>query len=176
MSCTIDATVGGALSNSYLTVAEADAYFSTRLRVDPWIESPDDLKCRALVSATAILDDWVEWDGAPGALTQRLAWPRWGLLTVAGDAIEPTVIPEALKAATCELALLLLSEDVLATPDAQKAGLTALTAGPVSLTFAGPAGQPSAGDRVLPPQVWQRIARWACAKRGAGVVAKLERA
>lgn len=80
----LDATVGGANANSYLTVAEADAYFAARLHSDVWDAlsegegegEGDSTKEAALIWATRLFDSKIKtaWDKAslPGDATIRI--------------------------------------------------------------------------------------------------------
>ena len=116
----IDATVGGANANSYLTLAEAQAYFDTRLPVAGWDDADD--QNVLLIMATRTLDRLLtpyktlftmngrnyyrvrpQWTGAAATQTQRLAWPRTGMFDANGFAIASNVIPEDLKFATAEI-------------------------------------------------------------------------
>ena len=81
MAITIDATVGGANANSYLTLAAAQAI------IDGWVEDDDvtawasattDQKNRALFTATQRLDR-ERFLGARATDTQALQWPRTGV-------------------------------------------------------------------------------------------------
>jgi hypothetical protein len=172
--CTVVATPGALDANSYVTLTEADAYMETRLHATTWPALTEDDKCRACLWATRLLDAWVEWDGRPATYTQRLAWPRWGLLTVTDEVIPETVLPDNLKAATVELAWSLTAGDVTATPDPVTGGLTAVTAGPVSLEFVGPSARQPVGDRIIPDAVWGLIQTWG-RRRGAGLYARVVR-
>lgn len=117
---TIVATVGSATANSFVTVAECDAYCDARLNADAWNNEPDDdQKARALIGATQELSN-LNWIGDGRATTtQSLAWPRafalnpdvpWIGITYYGL----TEIPKRVKDATCELALQFL---ILGTTD-----------------------------------------------------------
>jgi hypothetical protein len=108
MAVTIDATVGGASSNSFTTLAEANTYMESRLNASSWeTDATDDEKNRALVEATRELSV-MHWLGERTDGTQALSWPRqW-----AHDPDSPiqdyyatTVIPQRVKDATMELAL-----------------------------------------------------------------------
>ena len=81
MAITIDATVGGANANSYLTLADAQAI------IDGFVENPDvqhwnsgntDSRNRALFTATQRLDR-ERFLGARATDTQALQWPRTGV-------------------------------------------------------------------------------------------------
>ena len=122
----IVATVGGATSNCYLTLAAAETYFTARPFLSTgWtaLESNDN-KTVALLFAAQVLDEQ-RWLGNKGmtaavATTQALAWPRRWAPTLEFDAppdfiaeyfIDLTVayysslaIPAPIWKATCELA------------------------------------------------------------------------
>jgi hypothetical protein len=71
-------TVGAANANSYVSLAEAEDYFATRLDVSAWEnaeEAGSGRKERALMAATRILDRQ-NYLGYPATTTQRLKWPR----------------------------------------------------------------------------------------------------
>jgi hypothetical protein len=165
VTCTLDASVGGPLANSYCTIAEADAYWQMRVREDEWVNRAADTKCRSLLQATRLLDDYVNWAGVPAKYTQPLAWPRWGLTTVAGDFIQPTVLPDQLKWATAELAMILCQVDPQVPIDAVVQGIKRVKADTVEVEFTGgtSGGVPPAtpAQRVMVPRVWSLIARWA---------------
>jgi hypothetical protein len=125
---TLDATVGGATSNSYTDVTAADAYLATHPFAASWTAAVTADKETALQYATAVLDR-ERWAGAKGmtpagSLTQALSWPRRWAPTLELDAspqfvteywIDTSItfyseltIPTPLVRATCELALVIL--------------------------------------------------------------------
>lgn len=132
MPVTVDATVGGASANSYVTKAEADAYVLGRLNASTWEDETDTDKLnRALVSATRRLDQ-EEWQGRKVATTQALEWPRSGTSDQNGNAYATDAIPQPVKDATCELALAMLSEDLLA--DSGLEAFNSVTVGSLQVT------------------------------------------
>ncbi len=102
MAATIDATLQGATSNSYVTLAEADSYFETTPDESTWVDKTDDQKNRSIISATRFLDDF-EYYGERCTTTQALKWPRKEY-KVDGVEIKCTFIPDEVKIATFELA------------------------------------------------------------------------
>jgi hypothetical protein len=133
MSLTIDATPGGAASNSYVTLADAETYFTTRPFAAAWNAQTgtpgDELKKQALIFATQYLDRQ-KWLGNKGmttvaGYTQALAWPRRWAPTLEFDQqpdylteyfIDITIayyssltIPGPIMKGTCELALIVLA-------------------------------------------------------------------
>lgn len=90
----IDATAGGVNANSYITVADADVYFSSRLNSSAWDDSATQEE--ALLHACVILEqfqyvgipvtDTIHEDGLnDGPPYQALKWPR--VLNDDGDLI-----------------------------------------------------------------------------------------
>lgn len=123
---TIIATAGGDTSNSYITREDAQSYFDGRLYSDAWNDAAENDQNKALVSATLRLDQEV-WKGVPtvAVAEQALQWPRTGVIDRTADSARDTwgasftpylandTIPVWLQYATCELALVLLSENRL---------------------------------------------------------------
>lgn len=110
----LDATVGGASSNSYLTLAEADTYFDDRA-ITAWTGSTytDDQKEAALIQATSWIDNTFQFIGEIDDTTQRLAWPRDAAYDKEGRLVGDTTHPEQVKNAVCEAALAYLVEGSL---------------------------------------------------------------
>lgn len=132
---TLDATVGGASANSYCTLVEAELYVSAKLYHDSWDNAENDDKTVALIWATRLLDEQVDWTGIKVSDTQALRWPRYDAWDRDGYEILSTIIPQWLKNATAEFAFHLLLKDRLQTMDDNVAGLTSVTAGSVSVSF-----------------------------------------
>jgi len=147
---TIVETPAAANANSYETHAEANTYFDERLPLaTPWVTSGQEA---ALIMATRVIEMVLQprvvfdmanvcyrtrptWTGAPSTTTQRLAWPRTGMLDRNGNAIPSGEIPYDLKNAQSELAGQLLMGDRTLDNDISIQGITSLKAGSVSLTF-----------------------------------------
>lgn len=123
----IDATVAGLQANSYVTLDEAQEYFSGRLDADGWEQANDDRRERALITAcrhiealrlrshrrppdapavplqvVLQLDPLQVYDN-----DQALGFPRSRDITVAGVYF----VPGRVKQAQCEEALSLLAGD-----------------------------------------------------------------
>jgi hypothetical protein len=113
MPAAIVATAGGTTSNSYITVAEGTTYADDVLGTAPWTAASADNRIRALLAATARLDE-LDWIGTMAATTQALAWPRKDASCGEKD-YASTVIPEEVKRGCFELANLLL-KDIAADP------------------------------------------------------------
>lgn len=108
MAIVIDATVGGASANSFVTLVQAQAYMSARLNSGAWDNATPDQQNRSLVSATQELS-MLDWASRRATTTQALSWPRWFVQNpdAANFAVNyylSTIIPDRVMNATCELA------------------------------------------------------------------------
>lgn len=141
----LDFSVGGASSNSYLSLTEAQAYWESRLFTDSWDDS--DGQEAALMWATRLMDAAFIWTGVAASSSQALGWPRVGMLTRNGFAIAETEIPTDLKNATAELAGSLSAEDITESNEILRLGLTGVKVGPVDLKFKGGTGAQTTSQR-----------------------------
>ena len=81
MAITLDATVGGANANTYITLADANSFIEGLILSDDtaaWDGSSNDNKNRALFTAAQRIDR-EKFLGARVADTQALEWPRSGV-------------------------------------------------------------------------------------------------
>ena len=136
MAVSLDATPGSSTANSYITLADAEAYLADeRLEAAPaaWTEASDDTKSKALISATRVINALPfpgrsYWCGklVDGRRRQALFFPR------TTDGIQGALqIPPAVRQATVELALYLIdqpAEDVQRR-NLQHQGVTSVTLG-----------------------------------------------
>jgi len=152
----LNATPGGAIADSYCTVAEADAYWAARLNHDTWDGASTDDKERALKWATRQLDVMFEWVSWPNSTTQALQWPRQGCIDILYLSIIPsTSIPQRLKDATAEFASQLIDANRAADYAPEAKGLKSMSAGPVSMTFID-----GVKPKVVPDAVRNMIPKW----------------
>lgn len=105
----LDASVGGASSNSYLALAAAESYFLGRLSADEWADADQEEREAALIMATQRLES-EPYLGCRVSTTQRLQWPRYGASDRNGNLLSTTAIPGLLQDATCEMALAILKD------------------------------------------------------------------
>ena len=140
MPVEVDATAKGVSSNSYVTVAEADAYFGDRLRSTDWTGATPDDKARALIGATARLEQEI-YEGTKTTLEQALKWPRFGADDDDGNVFDHDTIPAIVKEATFEQALLELAADL--TADTGLEGFEKIVVGPLEVI---PRHAQAAGD------------------------------
>ena len=168
MAATIDATVGGASANSYAATAAADAYFETRPNSTNWSGAVADLKTRALITATGLIDPNPQWDPARigtnrATVTQALLFPMANTLNLIGDAYYAlTIIPPFVLEGTYETAMALIAGDRLVDPDSRE--FESLTLGPLGLKY----NTERAGRyRPLPDAALNKLAPWLLVDPGA---------
>ncbi|WP_163998674.1 DnaT-like ssDNA-binding protein [Pyxidicoccus caerfyrddinensis] len=106
----LDATPGGPAADSYCTVAEADAYHSSRGHNTAWRTTDVAAKEQHLKWATRLLDAHFTYVGARASAEQALAWPRRGVV-LDGCPVSSASVPLQLKGAAAEFAFRLLQED-----------------------------------------------------------------
>jgi len=118
-------------SNTYISLEDATAYMEGRIGTGAWDGATDADKNASLVQSARILDRYVEWVGVVTDDAQAMEWPRQyvpdpryktvdalGFYVSAGDYFLPKdEIPQQVKDAQCELALVLLSQDTQAIAD-----------------------------------------------------------
>jgi hypothetical protein len=113
--------------NSYISVADADAYFADRLNNAVWVTSTK--KAEALIQATQIIDNR-KFRGLRAATSQNLAFPRFGVY-FEGVLLDSNTVPKAVITATCELAIWVLQSDMTAPDDL--AGFGSVQLGPIKI-------------------------------------------
>jgi len=123
-------TVG---TDVYLAVAEADAYHAAR-SASAWDGADTAEKEAALLRATAHLDGRYRWVGLLAELTQPLGWPRIGAYDLEGRLL--TGIPERVRHATAELALIALSRPLSPSSLERGGRIASERVGPVELRYA----------------------------------------
>jgi hypothetical protein len=155
MAIIIDSTPGSPTANSYASLSEADAYHTAHLYGSVWDAAATDTKNRALVSATRLLDEHIEWDGQVFVQMQALLWPRAGMYYENNWYIPGDVVPQKLKDAVAEFARLLIVADRTAENDIEAQGITHIGAGPVDLTFNG-----RTKAKVIPDSVYFMVRTW----------------
>jgi len=98
-------------------MAEADAYFDTRIDAGAWINADADDHESALVTATLLLDE-NQFIGVAVSSTQSLAWPRKDAIYFdpklgMEKSVTTDTYPKRVKVATFEMALHLLTNENL---------------------------------------------------------------
>lgn len=119
-------------SNSYVSVDFANDYFSAR-GISDWSGLEDETKENVLVRATDYIDNVFHWYGQKKTKTQALRFPRINLLDYEGTEIEG--IPNCLKQAVCEGALILSEGTELYQTSEKNGDITSETIGELSFTY-----------------------------------------
>lgn len=178
MAIILDAVAGSLTANSYATVAEADAYMASRLYHDVWDDADVADKINALITATRLLDEKAVWVGWPMNWQQILGWPRSGVINRNGAMVAQGLIPIAIRNATSELALHLLTLGAMPnTPSDIPRGLRSLKVDTIDIQF-----EPTLTDHpdrpidVIPSSVWSIISFLVETRSSNGVNVPLYRA
>lgn len=112
-------TISGTDYNSYVTVADADAYLNASINAAAWNAVggylSDDDKGRAIITAVRIIDAQ-NWKGEKTEADNALAWPRTCL-----DGDPPGSLPQALELVTIRLAFVVSQNADLAGESVQSA-------------------------------------------------------
>ena len=150
----IDATVGGIAANSYVTLAESQAYFAARLSSATWDAYVDSQQEAALLQAAERLDQ-EGYLGERVTWTQTMKFPRYGIVDEDSRWVDSSTIPQRIKNAQCELALLLLADPSMFEDDGlERFSRISVAQGEMDLTLRGAAGSselPSTITRLLGP-------------------------
>lgn len=134
MAFTVEDGSGVSGANSYVSVADADAYFADIGAPADWSGATTTEKEQALVKGTQYLEAHYRWSsGSIGSDDQGLGWPRSGAEDRYGRSIDDDVVPEAVKQATCEAAVRTFTAD-LAGDQTQKV-LSEEVSGAVAVTY-----------------------------------------
>jgi len=118
--------------DAYADRAEADTYFTARA-VAAWAAAAEVDRDAALLRATTYIEGHFRWVGRLVDPAQPLAWPRFGARDAEGRPLDG--IPDRLKAACAELALIALTED-LAPPVERGGRVLSERVGPVEVSYA----------------------------------------
>ena len=150
MAFVVEDGTGKADANSYVSVADADAYAADHELPSKWSSATTAQKQKALRLATQNLDARYNgrWLGTRNIRLQALDWPRFNVEDSDGYLVDFNVVPQAVKDATVELALrqVQLASGTLLIPDQSSPGTIAsesVSIGEISesITYVGGRGQ-----------------------------------
>lgn len=125
---------GLATANSYVSTAEADAYFTARNSAT-WSAAATAAKEAALLEATSYLQGIYKgtWVGDLYSTEQALDWPRTGAYDPEGRPLDG--VPQAVKDATCQLALEHVTNGSLQPSMPRSGRVKRRTIGPITTEF-----------------------------------------
>lgn len=149
LTFTVEDGTGVTDANSYCSLAAADAYFDGRLHATRWTEATTAERQQALVMATRLIDQYIDWRGARVLTRETPAWPRTGMYDRAGVLIDATTLPDCLVESTAEFAMRLLDGDRVR--DAEEAAVS-VSAGSRSRSYLRRSAP------VLPPSITHALA------------------
>jgi len=156
LTLVVEDGTGKTNSNTYISLADAEIYFESRLNITDWSGETDANKNIALAQACRMLDQYVDWIGEPSNDSQALEWPRVNADYEANGVevyVDSDEIPVLLKYAQCELAISLFSNNTQ-----QPSGLNGFSSisipGAIHLTVEG------SGSQSVIPSVILRMVRY----------------
>src|SRR5262245_31213481 len=171
---TLDATIGGVNSNSYVDVTYANAYFSQRLYSENWWLAQTDAREMALITATLRLEQ-EQYVGGRATDAQALMWPRYWVETrdsaFVSDYLSTyypiyypaTEIPKPVKDAECELAISLLTTE-FSVNGLQLGSITSMNVGPITVSLG------AGGIGLMPAQVGRLLRGFRVSSSGVPMV------
>ena len=121
--------------NCHLSYDEATVFIGNMLHASNWKAASATEHKRALITATLLLDRYVDWTGYVTDNDQTPPWPRKEVQQrdrEYGTYFDDTAVPDIIKLATTEYAEALLGEDL--TED-QETGIASLRVDTIALTF-----------------------------------------
>lgn len=127
---------GKADAESFVSLPDAETYFTNHVAPAKWSAATDAQKEAALRYATAWVDLGFDWSGSVVSTTQALSWPREGVADRDGREIASSVVPQSVQDATCEVAAAHLSKAVNEVL-ARGGKISRLKIGPVELDTGG---------------------------------------
>jgi hypothetical protein len=139
MALVVEDGTGKADANSFLTVAEGDALAAAHLYPEPWNTADPARKAIAAQMATSVIERTIAYYGERATTTQALGFPRRYVPSYTRDTVQyyfaSDAIPPELKAATFEVARLLLEKD--RTKESDTKGIKDFSAGQgaIAVTF-----------------------------------------
>jgi len=162
----LDATVGGASANSYLTVEEADALAAADYgpEVSTWLSVGAEAKGQVLMRATREIDGYLRTGWPPYATDQALLFPR--AIDVTGSPAAP-YLPRTLKLATYEQATYLLRNAAVIDQAAARRARDLQSASEPNVAYTRPSGGQDAP--VLAPGAAHYLAGYRSSATSRGV-------
>jgi len=143
-------------TNSYVSLAEADSYFSDRLDVAAWEIASETQKQQSLITATNILDT-LDWVGIISSESQLLAFPRTGSYFDPKFGYEVVLkddVPYRIISAVYEIAYHLLNNDGLLD---STGNVSSLSIGNITLNNIRSAGRiPNSAQKLINPLLQSR--------------------
>lgn len=135
ITVTVEDGTGLANANSYVSVAEADAFHVSNFHTaTAWAALTADQKAAAVITATRILDQQWIWNGGKASTTQALQWPRvlapdpdfqtaavypYNQTLSLSQYLPSNAVPPAIKRATCDFASAIAAKNFEKAPQGE---------------------------------------------------------
>jgi hypothetical protein len=143
-------------TNTYVTNAEADTYLEDSITGGPWAFLDEETQDRSLISAFRILAKQ-PWAGSKTDPDQLADFPRTGI-ECNGETVDSALVPEDIKSAQIELALLLGQDPTLANSSNTGSNTKRLQAGSASVEyFNSTDGSGGTQASRFPPQIQELL-------------------
>ena len=118
MALVVEDGTGKVNAETYVDETEADTYHA-KYGITSWASLTSQVKEVLLLKAMRYLLKYeTRWAGVKRTQQQALAWPRSGVVDASGYPIPDNSIPQAVRNAQCELALIASTEDLVPNVDA----------------------------------------------------------
>ena len=114
MALTVETGAVVAGADSYISLADADTYFTNHGSPSEWADATDAAQEAALRYAVQWIDSSFSWKGEIVDDDQVLDWPRAGVYDDERRLVASTSIPQRVKDAQCEAALEHLKSSLIA--------------------------------------------------------------
>lgn len=136
VTLTVENGTGLTNANTYLSLADAVAYFNNRNDTSFNGATPDQ-GAGALVRAAQGMDYWLNgrWYGRRATQAQALDWPRIGVVDSDCYPIAKNIIPQKIKNAQCEIAKIELSTPFIQQQVSRDDAVQSESVGPISITY-----------------------------------------
>lgn len=125
---------------SYNTIEEANTYFASRYGASAWTNAYTEEQTAALATAYARLNAEY-YVGSRTVYGQAAAFPRTGLVNRDGEWLSPSVVPQDVKDAECELALAILNGQYMLESTSNT--YDSITVGPLRLDYSEAGDEPA---------------------------------
>lgn len=133
MSLIVETGIGLSNADSYVSVSDSNSYISSSFFPGDWTTKSDYDKERLLKTATRYLDSFYDFKGDKTVSSSALRWPRSGVFDADGIPVGENTIPDRLKCAVIELAIYLVSNNLLEEQDSR--GIKDLKVDVIEITF-----------------------------------------
>lgn len=134
MAFIIDSNPASPTMNCYVSVAEADDYFSVKFGAEAWADLEETTKVALLYGATNSLETF-QFDGQRTLRTQPLKWPRKLIYNEESVEQSSNVVHPMVKLATFEMAYWKWTEADRPATDAELFQLKSSKVGPLDYQF-----------------------------------------